>query len=340
MVSNASTIQLNQDDGRNDTANQSYTRTHTRAVSGPAEVSQNTSLGGWVKTIFPSNRPERGGTIRNQGFWTKHPSGNSSDTQKPGSEPPNHYRREYSGTGDSSYLVEWNIPQTVDKPLLRNNIPRPRHRAASAGSSALLDPDADRRWSWVPRDDAEYWKMYKKFGKRQDPERLVDDTSKPPMSPVTKTLLSLQARRDARKERKSLKESGDYLGVQGFNPSTRVPDVITPSDSDQSTNGQEIAQKLDALKQLSRDLPSPSSKKKIDKEIRKVLLEKEGVGFVRREQAKAALQRAHSRIRWRRHSKQWSSAQEPDLSPIAQSHSSTTPPTSKSCHFHFEAGTD
>jgi hypothetical protein len=171
--------------------------------------------------------------------------------------------------------------------------------------------------------------MYKRVGKRRDPEKAIEDASKPPLSPVTKTLLSLQEKRDARNERRSLKESGDFLGVQGFNPSTGVPDVMTPSDSDQSATGQEIEEKLDALKQLSKNASSPSSKKRIDKEIRKVLLEKESDKFARREQAKAALQRAHSNLKWRKHSKQWSSAQAPDLSPIAQSQTSNTPPLSQ-----------
>ncbi|KAH6895315.1 hypothetical protein B0T10DRAFT_545018 [Thelonectria olida] len=318
-----SVTQLSQGDSPDDALPRSKTR--SRIVSVPGEVQQTSSLGGWVKAILPSHRPERGGTIRQQGFWTNHKLDTSIGTQQTGSDVQRGHRRENTDTVDSGHIAEWNIPQEVDKIELKSSTTRSRPRAVSAGTSSLHS-DVDRKWSWVPRDDAEYWTMYKTLGKRRDPEKAVEATSRPPLSPVTKTLLSLQGKREARKERRSLKESGDYLGVQGFNPSTGVPDVMTPSDSDHSATGQEVEEKLDALKQLSKDASSPSSKKRIDKEIRKVLLEKEGDKFARREEAKAALQRAHSNIRWRKHSKQWSSAQVPDLSPIAQSQTSNTPP--------------
>ncbi|CAM1511266.1 Fc.00g087790.m01.CDS01 [Cosmosporella sp. VM-42] len=131
----------------------------------------------------------------------------------------------------------------------------------------------------------------------------------------------IEAKRESRRNRRSLKESGDYLGVQGINPETGELDIVTPSDSEQSTGGLEIEQKVDALRRIIQNSPSSqaTTKARAEREIKRILA-KEHDRLRKLEREKEALKRANSNVRWRRQTKQWSSAQEPNLSPIAQSH--------------------
>ncbi|KAI5463160.1 hypothetical protein BGZ63DRAFT_184927 [Mariannaea sp. PMI_226] len=298
-------------------------RSSKRYFDTPGEVERHSLLSGWVKRILPSNRVEQGGTARDQGFWDKHRPEGGSDTQEPRYHASQGHRGTQHGAVYSNQLMHLNIPKTKIDAKTNRPSSRLSLHPDTAGLDASTTTEPGRRWSWVPQDDLEYWRMANRLRNGQD------DSSKLPLSPVTHSLLALQVKRDARKERRNLKDDGDYLGVQGFNPQTGVPDIITPSNSDQSSASEETDQKLEALIQLSRVAPSGLPKKIVNKEIRQSLLKRERHKIRRREYAKAVLQQAHSGIRWRKHSKQWSSAQEPTLSPIAQSQGSTSPPLSQ-----------
>ncbi|KAF7549195.1 hypothetical protein G7Z17_g6532 [Cylindrodendrum hubeiense] len=310
-----------------------------RTVSAPVETRQTASLGGWVKNMLPSYRPERGGTVRERGFWEQLDLRNRGDIRQPRRHANSSHRRHQSGTVDSNCLDEWNIPQDLRKTSPERNTSRSRPRAVSAGITSSLDFEAPRNRSWAPRDDKN-WQIVPSFRKRQADKNkdteydcpstvaAIEDDAFPSLTqPPSLPGPLLEAKREAHKQRRSLKQSGDYLGVQGFNPQTGVPDIITPSDSEQSAVSQETDQKLAALKSLSKNAPSETTRSRIEREIRKTLLKKEGERVHRREQAKVALHLGNSSFRWRRQSKQWSSAQEPNLSPIAQSHRSFSPPS-------------
>ncbi|CAK7270826.1 hypothetical protein SEPCBS119000_004283 [Sporothrix epigloea] len=116
--------------------------------------------------------------------------------------------------------------------------------------------------------------------------------------------LPLQRKLEIHLERKSLKESGDYLGVQGINPETGQLDVLTPTTGSKST-----------LSSGTSAVPSGSYQSSME----------------RYEKDKERLRRQQSLIRWRRETGQWSSVAEPGLSPIEQSRDTTpthplTPP--------------
>ncbi|CAK7564639.1 MAG: hypothetical protein SEPTF4163_002535 [Sporothrix epigloea] len=116
--------------------------------------------------------------------------------------------------------------------------------------------------------------------------------------------LPFQRKLEIHLERKSLKESGDFLGVQGVNPETGQLDVLTPTTGSKST-----------LSSGTSAVASGSVQSSME----------------RYERNKDKLRRQQSLIRWRRETGQWSSAAAPGLSPIEQSRDTTpthplTPP--------------
>ncbi|KAF5721507.1 hypothetical protein FMUND_3635 [Fusarium mundagurra] len=130
-----------------------------------------------------------------------------------------------------------------------------------------------------------------------------------------------KARRKAREDRESLRESGDYLGVQGINPQTGILDLT--SDSGESTLSSKTEQKLLNLEAQAKNALSATERKEAEIEIVKVHLNHEVAKARRQEKAEKQLA-ASATAKWRRGTHQWSSVQEPDLSPIAQSHRSTS----------------
>ncbi|KAG5818226.1 hypothetical protein H9Q74_007707 [Fusarium xylarioides] len=130
-----------------------------------------------------------------------------------------------------------------------------------------------------------------------------------------------KARRKAREDRESLRESGDYLGVQGINPQTGILDLT--SDSGESTLSLKTEQKLLNLEVQAKNALSAAERKEAEIEIVKVHLDHEVAKARRQEKAEKQLA-ASATAKWRRGTHQWSSVQEPDLSPIAQSHRSTS----------------
>lgn len=129
----------------------------------------------------------------------------------------------------------------------------------------------------------------------------------------------IESKKEVRRKRRSLKESGDYLGVQGINPQTGQLDIMTPSDSEKSAS-EERTERLDTLRSILESSPVSfrESTTQKEKEAKKVLLKMDMDKMQRRQKEKEALTKAIA-VKWRRGTKQWSSAQEPCLSPIAQS---------------------
>jgi hypothetical protein len=105
----------------------------------------------------------------------------------------------------------------------------------------------------------------------------------------------LDEKREVRMRRRNLKESGDFLGVQGANPDTGEYDLLTPTTS----SGSEA---------LPRGA-APS------------LVRRRHIGESRARDHKIA--KLPRRVVWRRDENQWSSVAEPDLSPIEQSQNSS-----------------
>ncbi|KAK2613764.1 hypothetical protein N8I77_000654 [Diaporthe amygdali] len=128
-------------------------------------------------------------------------------------------------------------------------------------------------------------------------------------SPSTRSQQLYLAHREKRRLRRSLRESGDYLGVQGINPVTGELDVLTPTTSSASefaSLAQTVADKRSAYETARRQLQAEKMRKW--------------------ERDKEAIKAEHrNNVRWMKNRSGWSSAIEPALSPIAQSSATTTP---------------
>uniref|UniRef100_A0A0B7JND1 Uncharacterized protein n=1 Tax=Bionectria ochroleuca TaxID=29856 RepID=A0A0B7JND1_BIOOC len=137
---------------------------------------------------------------------------------------------------------------------------------------------------------------------------------------LSETRRAIEAKKEIRRQRKDLKESGDYLGVQGINPETGVLDIISPTESERSASLQADGKaSTSTLQQVLKNAQAKYSE----------AVHPSGADDLqpRSKHGKERIQlgRLYPNVKWRRHTKQWSSAQEPNLSPVAQSLKSGTP---------------
>lgn len=129
-------------------------------------------------------------------------------------------------------------------------------------------------------------------------------------TPSTRTQQLYLAHREKRRLRRSLRESGDYLGVQGINPATGELDVLTPTSSSSASGFASLARTV-----ADRRGAYESARRRLQAEkMRKWERDKEAIRAEHR-----------SNVRWMKRRSGWSSAVEPALSPIAQSSAATTP---------------
>ncbi|KAG6007755.1 hypothetical protein E4U21_005594 [Claviceps maximensis] len=268
------------------------------------------SLGSWFKQILPSNRPERGGTLR--------PS--AIQLQKD---------LEHMNNNNTSRLpAPQNSPHDTLQDLPRSASDRASHSQDLARRDAVMEDD--RESSCASRADLQ------RRGKGGDSERetrktlhgtsenrlnVLDASGSGSHSSSIPDLQYIRAKQESRRLRRNLKESGDYLGVQGFNPETGKLDVVTPSDSDRSSLSQETQQKLLVLKNALKDARHhyKSTRERSEQEAKNILLKSEKEKVRRLDKGKERVQEVSQTVTWKRHARQWSSAQEPNLSPIAQS---------------------
>lgn len=297
------------------------------------------SLTSWVKNMLPSHRPERGGTARKRGYWEQ---SDASDLSVP------RIRRRFTDSHQSlnseasqpDRLTRWNTAKDVSQSGSEAMVPL--KRVVSAGQARESSRDSQRMWNWVPQDFL-----------RKSPAALKQDIAR--ASEISTTSLRIEepsdtdaaalaeqrllqaqrlmdSKRKARRERRDLKQSGDYLGVQGINPDTGELDIITPTDSDGSSIALNKEQKLQALRDKLKQARDDTQQTAMQtaREAQGIIqaLESDSRPSVNKE----AIKKLQKAVRWRRQTKQWSSAQEPNLSPIAQSRRSTMPATRKLQH--------
>ncbi len=147
------------------------------------------------------------------------------------------------------------------------------------------------------------------------------DPSLPDRQPSAKHVF--ESKREARRRRQNLKESGDFLGVQGVNPETGEMDVLTPTTSSDSTKPPSsglspslggLAQVVTETKQAYRE-----AKRQHTVELERAQSRREQEKMDKLEKGKEAIRTEQRKVRWRKEASQWSSVAEPDLSPVAQS---------------------
>lgn len=127
-----------------------------------------------------------------------------------------------------------------------------------------------------------------------------------------------------------------HLGVQGVNPETGQLDIVTPTDSDRSTASQEKQQKLNKLRTALREARQSyrNAKDQSEREAQR-MVERESNKQRRLDKEKQKLQSLSQRVRWQRQTKQWSSAQEPELSPIVGSRRGSSMAAKSSKHHNI-----
>ena len=118
----------------------------------------------------------------------------------------------------------------------------------------------------------------------------------------------LRLRKQAKRERRALKESGDYLGVQGVNPETGRMDVETPTDSEESRSSA-----MSALGEHTRPTPTvgPFDQEMTEKEQKLMLLKTREDELRRMEKSKQEAEELANQLMWRRHTKEWSIVKDP-----------------------------
>lgn len=130
---------------------------------------------------------------------------------------------------------------------------------------------------------------------------------------ITTAQQLFEDKKTRREQRRSLRESGDYLGVQGANPRTGYWDVSSGSDPSQIS--EETKQKLDEKAQEVAE-----RKRRYEEAENKHQIELQRVQTVREDKKKMEKKmKQRRRGKWQLSENGWSSVAEPDLSPIIQS---------------------
>ncbi|KAK0388516.1 hypothetical protein NLU13_4759 [Sarocladium strictum] len=296
------------------------------------------SVASWLKNMLPRHRPERGGTFRKRGYWDQ---AGDTDATVPKSRRrfTDSHRSLASASGGTDHIVRWNTAKDVSQS--DSEVLAPPKRAFSAGHQQSSTRLGQKQWTWIPREfqknmgvhqsDKEDNESSLPPGERHDvpfPEASKSGATDDVVRRLSNAQRLIEAKRKVRRERRSLKESGDYLGVQGINPDTGELDIISPTDSEGSSAGRlqelklkEVRDKLQHAREGSREVVTGTVH-----EVERFLheIESEGVSHASKNAIKTL-----KAVKWRRHTKQWSSALEPTLSPIAQSRRSTMPAAPK-----------
>jgi hypothetical protein len=131
-----------------------------------------------------------------------------------------------------------------------------------------------------------------------------------------------KARKD---ERRTFRESDDYLGVQGMNPRTGYPDPSTATSSTGDILDENMQQKVDEDERRMENARieykaalerRAEAVRKLESERERRRKEKKDRGQKKKSELKARMRRDG---RWKSEENRWSLVIEPDLSPIVQS---------------------
>lgn len=133
-------------------------------------------------------------------------------------------------------------------------------------------------------------------------------------SDLARTDYMLRLRKQAKRERRALKESGDYLGVQGVNPETGRMDVETPTDSEDSHPSATIE-----LGGYAGAIPTVGSfnEEMTEKEQKMMLLRAHKDELRRGEKSKQEAEELVNQLMWRRHTKEWSIIKDPVIDKLS-----------------------
>jgi hypothetical protein len=261
-----------------------------------------TPFSGFFGKIFPRNRPEQGGTTRVQDDTGDDDSANTDLGINP------------------NELTQWNIAR--ERPLKTNVVedgleaPHHRGRSWSFRQSAGLDGDMKDVQQLPPRLASVDITRTRRSGLVTPPNASEDP---PTREEIARTL---RAKEESRKNRRDLIESGDWLGVQGADPYSGEFAVLTPTTTVSSDTTPPSAKKrLAKLSQKKKEARLTYERVKMEEELERerVVMGKGRSKLQKMQRAKDEAQQKQDLPTWSKHRRRWSSAAEPDLSPIAQS---------------------
>ncbi|TGJ83316.1 hypothetical protein E0Z10_g5468 [Xylaria hypoxylon] len=272
---------------------------------------QRTTLSSFFSKILPSHRAEQGGTARN------HDITDDSDSA-------------YIDLGmNPNDLTEWNLAQERRlKPEASEANTRSQHYR---GPSWNIQRGCSRLHDGIGQSPRVSQRA-PSLGLVQSPKRLElpgpslsSQTQHDKSQPITRDEIRnmLKTKEEMRKHRLGLKESGDWLGVQGADPYSGEFAVLTPTSTVSSeTTPTSVKKRLAELSQRQTTAKLAYEQAKIEEETEKekVLLQKGQSKLQKMEHVKEELRQQQLEIpTWSQHKRRWSSAAEPDLSPIPQS---------------------
>jgi len=163
---------------------------------------------------------------------------------------------------------------------------------------------------------------------REERDHKLRETAPEPESPpathndVSSTSKQMfDAKKTRREQRRSLKESGDYIGVQGANPRTGYPDP-SASSTETSNISDETKRRLDQqfrdVEEQKKRLHEAELKHQADLSTIKRLREARKKDRAEKKKAEDVMMKRRLG-RWKPDRNGWSSVVEPHLSPIVQS---------------------
>ena len=294
-------------------------------VNPPTEKRRAASWTGWVRNVLPSQRPERGGTLRDKGYWESVDTVSSKRSRRQRSSTYGTPIQRLKRMG-SDQIIRWNTAKELSKKWSKS--PDDSQRV-TIPENTLTDVQR-RRWITRGKDrDDNYSKTTRRErGEGHHSQRLDSVATSVIDRRLSHAQKLIKAKEEAHKQRRSLKESGDYLGVQGFNPETGELDVMTPTESEESNQPSKsedesphsIDKRLDIGHRSSWLIPD--EEKKQLKRLHLAIQQEKLRQFDTEKQQLRAMNRP---LKWRRKTKQWSFAHEPALSTITQSQPSTSP---------------
>jgi hypothetical protein len=130
----------------------------------------------------------------------------------------------------------------------------------------------------------------------------------------------LRARKARRRQRQSLRESGDFLGVQGVNPHTGELDVMSPTDDSSPLSTRSHQETVHSVMSTLRDKWENSRHHRTrDSQSKDKHIEGNDTKLPGLQKEKKRARGLGKAVRWKRRVGEWSSLQEPDLSPISAS---------------------
>jgi len=328
---------------------------------------RSSSLGSFVSRLLPSRRQEKGHTLRSEfnDDSTQDPVGLVFNI--PGSQPrktsveyhgiSSALKKSWPRGKSADASINFQTPVALDDQTRHVYVQSEQPRRFSLGDMVGIARQARQRGGDETREtpiagekkgnalsriigSLKRTKGEQKTERRNsDPSRsqiiqLVESKKSYPESAkfsnekeITKSQQIFEDKKLRREQRRSLQESGDFLGVQGANPRTGFWDISDgTSSSAQSQMSENTKLKLD--QQATKLVEQKKRYEEAQKSYRDELMRLEALNELKKKE-RAEQKKIESKMRQRRHGKWrasetgWSSVFEPELSPIQQSEAGT-----------------